>query len=143
MYNIDLGLGLYQFPTEDSTTSIENTMEGISAEEMLVKMNPVREEMEQLKERTKQVIKIWRGLRGFMTKPLSLKPQIHLSPYLLNNEHSVVVMSGVGLVVGKAAHDMLMKLPIELEWSEEYIALEDQESGLAQLFAKWAAEGEE
>jgi hypothetical protein len=141
MFNIDLGP--YQFPTEESTTtSVENTMEGMSAEEMLVKMNQTREEMEQLKKQTDQVIKIWRGLRGFMIKPLSLKPQIHLSPYLLD-EYSVVIMAGVGLVAGEAAYDMLMKLPIALEWSDEYIALEDQDSELAQLFAKWAVKQED
>lgn len=82
--------------------------------------------MKQYLEGPQVVIYIWKGpVENRYMFPEKLVPELHFSSLVLN-DRVAYLMAGFGIVAGKQAYDLLVQLGVELEWSDEYIPLEEQ-----------------
>jgi len=95
--------------------------------EMMVFATDRLEEM-----RRRSVLKIWRGphFLDFIRE----KPLLRVSGMIAGN--TIYIMAGVGIVAGRDMYNMLNSFTMMLEWSDDYIPLEDQESELAKILLK-------
>ena len=67
-------------------------------------------------------IYVWRGPRPRFNKDLF--PKLHCSD--LVKEDAAYIVAGVGIVAGVDAYDFLDEVGVILQWSDEYIPLEEQ-----------------
>ena len=82
------------------------------------------------------ILKIWKGPNTY----LQVKDLPSITYSKLIPDGICYIMAGVGIIAGIDAFDYLMRIPIVLEWSENYIPLEDQNDPLAKVLLKWETE---
>lgn len=115
----------------DSTTSVVDSPPMNTAK--------LLEEMKDLVEfsRAHYTILIWKGETQFPFIPILKKsPILKQSDYILDEEMAYIV-AGTGIIAGKKAYEYLIQLPVVLEWSDEYIPLEEQKGEMAKVLLKW------
>jgi len=94
------------------------------------------------------VIKIWKGDPGddllhaqHYLWSLPLAPILRCSDLIRG--WVCYMIAGFGIVAGSEAFKTLSQLSMELVWSDEYIALEDQDNDIARMLVSWAKKSEE
>jgi hypothetical protein len=113
----------------------EPTLEDIQAGMLLAK---------QLMERSSTLLKIWRGegaSKACVGDDSKRYPRIIYSEYMRDN--MLVIMAGIGIIAGAVAYKIVRNMDLVLQWSDEYIPLEDQPSQAAQMLLKWAEENKD
>ena len=123
-------------PLEDNANvgMIGNTPP-LSDDQMMDMMVFATDRIEEMRRRS--FLKIWRGPKR--DSPLWMwcmyeKPALRISELIADN--TIYIMAGVGIIAGVDAFKILDSFVMQLEWSDEYIPLEDQDSDLAKLLLK-------
>jgi len=103
-----------------------------------VSLEDIQTAMVKAKEAAKiNTIKIWKGGntdRLLFVTPF--RPELHYSAYL--RDICFILCKGIGIVAGSKAFALIRRMNAVLQWSDEYIPLEDQTSEAAKTLFKWA-----
>ena len=128
MHDNNMYMEVLPDPLEGSTST--TGYPSLSLEQMTEMMVFATDRLEEMRRRS--VLKIWRGphFLDFIRE----KPLLRVSGMIAGN--TIYIMAGVGIVAGRDMYNMLNSFTMMLEWSDDYIPLEDQESELAKILLK-------